>query len=298
MKHHIAVFVMVCLLVGLSVFPAAAQDEVFIPEPCTADEVTQLTDTALQWGDQMNTISQKAYDQTADGNIEKLLDWGDLYVSFFYDIYPTLPGCIDGVMYGDAVGLMLNRQMTLETLIVLNDFENTMSSTDADLNQAVTDVFQIQSDFAAQGVTAVNAHVTQLQTGEGVPGWAPACTADQLEFTTQLDAVEEAYSIILPFLQTYLDEGTVETNIHVASMNIVTALDAGINNLAGLCADYYVRLINDVYLYGDTLSTLTLARIAPYMSENVNAERFDALLQFYNDGLYSYVTDATATADS
>ena len=298
MKDLFAGFVTMSLLFYSSVFTTVAQDNPEEPVPCDVDQVNKVLDLALPFGDQMNTVSLGDYPQTLDGDISKMLDWSDLYLSFFNDVYPELPNCIDGLMYGDAVGLMLNRQMTLEAMIVLNDVEIAMNSGDGDFNQAMTDVFQIRSDFAQQGVTSVNNIVNQLMTGTGISGWFPVCTPDQLEFMAQLDAVEEAYAIILPFLQTYLDEGTVHKNIYIGSMNIVTALDVGINNLTAVCSDYYLRLVNDAYLYGDTLTTLTLAQIALSMSGNVNTDRFDALLQYYNDALYGYVTDATATADS
>ncbi len=300
MKHLVAVFVMVCLFVGASVLPTAAQDESANPIPCTAEEVKQVADLALPFGDQLNTVASGDYSQTLDGDISKMLDWSDLYVSFFNDVYPALPTCIDGVMYGDAVGLLLNRQMTLEAMIVLSDEQIATNSGDADVNQVTTEVFQIQSDFAKQGVGAVNNIVNQVKTGTGIPSWAPACTADQLQFTTQLDSVEEAYTNILPNLQAYLDEGTVGKDTYIASMQIVTTLDAAVNNLSGICADYYTRLANDLYTYGDTLTTLTLGQIAPYITEGDNAERFSTLLGYCNDALNSYLNGATdtATADS
>ena len=296
MKRLVAMFVIVCLLAGMSVLPTAAQDESADPVPCTADEVKQVADLALPFGDQLNTVASGNYDQTLDGDISKMLDWGDLYVSFFNDLYPELPSCIDGVMYGDAVGLLLNRQMTLEAMIVLSDEQIATNSVDSDVDKAMTDALQIQSAFAKQGVSGVNNIVNQVKEGTATPSWVHACSADELQFTTQLDNVEEAYGIIVPYLQDYLDGGSVDKNIYIGSLQIVTALDVAINNLPVVCADYYWRLANDIYNYGDTLTTLTLGQIAPYITEGDNADRFNTLLGYCNDGLSSYVDRLTATA--
>jgi len=47
-----------------------------------------------------------------------------------------------------------------------------------------------------------------------------------------------------------------------------------------LCADFYDHVINDCFVFGDTLTTLTLGQIAPYMSGNASADRFNTLLQY------------------
>jgi len=77
MKHLFAVFVMVSLFICTSVFPTAAQDNPDAPVPCDADQVKQVLDLALPFGDQMNTVSLGNYPQTLDGDISKMLDWGD-----------------------------------------------------------------------------------------------------------------------------------------------------------------------------------------------------------------------------
>jgi hypothetical protein len=298
MKQHIAVFVMVCLLVCVSVFPSVAQDATVAPDPCNADQVKQVTDTALQWGDQMNTVSQKAYDKTLDGDTQKMLDWGDLYVSFFNDIYPNLPTCIDGVIYGNAVGLMLNRQMNLETMLVLNDEQNATKTGDADVNQALQAAFDIQDALAKVGVSAINAVVTQVKSGTGIPNWLPACAADQTELGTQITDLEQTYAGLQPAMQAYLENGTVDKDTYIAVLKLVNDTATLANANPAPCADDYTRLVNDIYTFGDTLTTLTLGQIAPYMSGDVNADWFNTLLQYCNDTLNSYLPEATATAES
>jgi len=160
-KRRIALFSMLCLFVCTAVFPAAAQDTQAAPVPCTADEVKQVADVGLPFGDQLNTVSLKAYDKTLDGDTANMLDWGDLYVSFFHDVYPKLPTCIDGVVYGNAVGLMLNRQMSFEAMIVLNDEQLAAKSGDADVNQALLAAFKLQGELANAGVRAVNTLITR-----------------------------------------------------------------------------------------------------------------------------------------
>lgn len=292
MRHLIVVFVMVCLLICASVFPAVAQNA---PVPCNADEIKQVTDTALQWGDQMNTVAQKTYDKTLDGDTAKMLDWGDLYVSFFNDIYSNLPTCIDGIVYGNAVGLMLNRQMTLEAMIVLNDEQNAAKSGDADVNQVLQTTFNLQNDLAKRGVTDVNTLVNQLKAGTGITAWVPTCDAEQAKFSDQLDAFDQTYASLTPALQTYLNDGTVDKATYIASLTLVSDLDTALANQT-LCADFYDHLINALYTYGDTLTTLTLGEVAPSMSGSANADRFDTLLGYCNDALNSYINGATVTA--
>jgi hypothetical protein len=296
MKHYIAVFVMVCLLVCVSVFPSVAQDDIFVPEPCTADEVTQVTDLALPFGDQMNTVASGNYPQTLDGDTTKMLDWGDLYVSFFNDIYPNLPSCIDGIVYGNAVGLMLNRQMNLETIIVLNGAQNATNTGDADVNQALQAVFDIQDALAKVGVSAVNAVVNLLQSGTGIPNWLPDCTADDAEFGTQLADLEHTYAGLQPSLQAYLDDGTVDKETYIGMLNLVNDTATLANANPEPCNEHYSQLANDLYIFNDSLTTLTLAQIAPYMSESDNSERFNMLIEYCNDALNSYLNGATDTA--
>ena len=298
MKHHIALLVMVCLLVSTAVFPAAAQDAPAAPVPCDADQVKQVADTALQWGDQMNAVAQRAFDQTLDGDTEKMLAWGDLYVSFFNDIYINLPDCIDGVVYGNAVGLMLNRQMNLETILVLNDAQNATKSGDADVNQELQAVFATQDALAKSGISANNAIVNLLQSGTGIPNWMPACTPDQTEVGTQMTDLEETYAGMQPALQAYLENGTVDKDTYITMLKLVNDTGALANANSEPCAENYTRLTNDIYTYGDTLTTLTLGQIAPYMSENTNADQFNTLLQYCNDAMNSYLNEATATPES
>ncbi len=295
MKRLFVIFVMVGLLACVSVFPSFAQDAAAAPVPCDTDQVKQVTDTALQWGDQMNTTSQKAYDKTVDGDIEKMLDWGDLYVSFFNDIYPNLPVCIDGLVYGNAVGLMLNRQMTLETAIVLNDEQNAAKSGDADVNQALQTTLNLQNDLAKQGVTDVNTLVNQLKAGTGITAWVATCTADQAKFTDQLNGFDQTYASLTPALQTYLDSGTVDKDTYIASLKLVGDLDTAMASQT-LCADFYDHLIGDLYTFGDTLTTLTLGQIVTYMPGSASADRFDTLLKYCNDALNSSLNGATDTA--
>ena len=297
MKHLIAVFGMVCLLVSASVLPAAAQDAPAAPVPCNADQVKQLSDTALHWGDQMNTVWQTTYDKTLEGDTANLLDWGDLYVSYFNDIFPNLPACIDGAVYGDAIGLFLNRQMTISAVLVLNDEQNAAKSGDADVNQALSDTFKLQANLNQRAVAEINGLVNQLKAGTGISSWAATCDAEQAKFSDQLDGFDQTYASLMPAMQTYLDSGTVDKDTYIASLKLVGDLDTAIATQT-LCADFYDHLIGDFYTFGDTLTTLTLGQIAPYMSGNANADRFNTLLNYCNDALNSSVNGATATPKS
>ena len=295
MRHLIVVFVMVCLLVCASVFPAVAQNAPVAPVPCNADEIKQLADTSSHWGDQMNTVWQTTYDKTLEGDTANLLDWGDLYVSYFNDIYPNLPVCIDGVVYGNAVGLFLNRQMTISAILVLNDEQNAAKSGDADVNQALSDTFKLQANLNQKAVADINTLVNQLKAGTGITAWAATCDAEQAKFSDQLDAFDQTYASLMPAMQTYLESGAVDKSTYIASLKLVSDLDTAIASQT-LCADFYDHLIGAFYTYGDTLTTLTLGQIAPYMSGTASADRFNTLLQYCNDALTSYVNGATATA--
>lgn len=300
MKRLVAVSIVVCLLVCAAVLSAAAQDAPTAPVPCNADQVKQVLDLALPFGDQLNTVAAGNYPQTLDGNTTKMLDWGDLYVSFFNDIYYNLPNCIDGVVYGNAVGLMLNRQMNLETIIVLNGAQNATNTGDADVNQALQPVFDIQDALAKVSVSAVNAVVNLLQSDTGIPNWLPDCTADDAELGTQLADLEQTYAGLHPSLQAYLDEGTVDKETYISMLNLVNDTATTANANPEPCNEYYSQMANDLYIFNDTLTTLTLGQIAPYVSETANGERLNMLLAYCNDALNSYLNGATdtATADS
>lgn len=297
MKYHIAVFVLAYLLVTVSVFPSVAQDDMFAPEQCNEDEVQQVTDTALEWGDQMNAVAQTAFEDTLEGNVEKMLNWGELYVSFFNDIYPDLPNCIDGVIYSNAVGLMLSRQMNLETIIVLNIAQNETETGDADVNEALQATFNIQNELATLGVSTVNNVVNFLQSGESFPNWLPACTDDQSELGTQITELEENYADLQPALQAYLENGTVDQDTYIAMLNLVTDSATLTYNNPKPCSEYYSLLVNDVYTYNDTLTTLTLGQIAPYVSDDVNVGWFNDLLLYCNDAL-SFMIEGETTEES
>lgn len=296
MKHFVAMFVMMCLFVGVTVFPVMAQEAPAAPVPCIADQVKQVVDLALPFGDQMNTVASGDYPQTLDGDTRKMLDWGDLYVSFFNDIYFNLPNCIDGIVYGNAVGLMLNRQMNLETIIVLNGAQDATNTGDADVNQALQPAFDIQNELAKVGVSAVNAMVNLLQSGTGIPSWLPDCTADDAELGDQLADLEHTYAGLQPSLQAYLDEGTVDKETYISMLNLVNDTATIANANPEPCNEHYFQLANDLYIFNDTLTTLTLAQIAPYVSETANAERLNTLLAYCNDALNSHPNGATDTA--
>lgn len=296
MKALFAAFVMASLLLSTFVFPTDAQDNPDAPVPCTADQVQQVLDLALPFGDQLNTTIAGNYPQTLDGDTELMLAWGDLYVDFFNDIYYNLPDCIDGVVYGNAVGLMLNRQMNIVTLAVLNRAQNETNTGDADVNQALQPVFDIQDALAQVGVGAVNAVVNLLQSGTGIPNWLPDCTPDQTELGLQLADLEYTYAALQPSLQAYVDDGTVDNETYIGVLNLVndTAIVANANSEP--CNEQYAQLVGDLYVFNDTLTTVTLGQIAPYVSDSDNAERLNALLEYYTYTLNSYLNGTTETA--
>lgn len=299
MKQLVVVFAMMCLVVGAAVLPAAAQDSPDAPAPCSADEVKQVADLGLHFGDQMNTVSLATFDKTLDGDIAKMMGWAGLYVSFFNDVVPQLPYCIDGIAYSTNAGGLLNEQMTIEVLLVLNDIQLAAKTGDADVNQGLSDLLKLQSDKAQQSLSTNNALLTQLSKGTGIPAWLPACTDEQLSFTTQLDELELSYDALQPGLQNYLDTGTVDKDTYLASIKLVNDMGAAAKAVEGnLCADYYDRAVGDVYKFGDTFITLTLGQIAPDMAASASADEFNTLLQYCNDALASYISEATATPES
>jgi hypothetical protein len=289
---------MVCLLGWTAVLPAAAQDA---PVPCTADEAKQVSELGLHFGDQMNTVSLATFDKTLDGDTAKMLGWAGLYRSFFNDVYPQVPLCIDGVVYSNNVGTMLSEQLTLEVTLVLNDIQQAANTGDADVNQGLSDLMTLQGERAQQALPLINAFVTQLNEGTGIPEWLPACTADQLTFTTQLDEFEQTYDGLHDGLQAYLDSGTVDKETYLAVIKLVNDMDTAMKAAEqNTCADYYYRAFEDAYKFGDTFITLTLGQIAPDVQASASAEQFNTLLQYCNDALNAYINPeaATATAES
>jgi hypothetical protein len=121
MNLCIAVISTICMLVCVTVIPAAAQDAPATRPPCTADDVAMIADIATAFGDQLNTVVNKAYEQTPDGDTARLLDWMALYQSFLLNEFPGVPNCVDGVPYGNTVGSTLNQQMTLQAAALLTN---------------------------------------------------------------------------------------------------------------------------------------------------------------------------------
>lgn len=280
MKLRITLFLMICLLVFATVIPAAAQDVPPSRPPCTADEVTLIADIAVAFGDQLNTILNKDYDQTLDGDTAKLLDWLGLYQSFLLNEFPGVPDCVDGVVYGNTVGITLNRQVTLQAAVLLEDVQQAAKADDKDLNQALADLVQVQSEAVQAGFSAISAVVSQMQAGVASPEWLPACTADQLQFTIQLDEFEQTYAGLPGGLRAYLDTGTVDKATYFAVMKLVTDMAAAINAIsADVCADYYFRALDDAYKFGDTFTALTLGQTAPVITGN---DQFEAMHQWMN----------------
>jgi hypothetical protein len=296
MKRRIALVLLLCLLIRTTVFPAAAQDAPPSRPPCTADEVKQIADTALSFGDQLNAVSTKTYDQTLDGDTAKLLEWVGLYQSFLNDVFPGVPDCIDGVVYGNNVGITLNQQVAIEAALVLDDVQLAAKTDDADLNQGLSDLVQLQSDAVQEGVPAITNLVNQLKAGTATPGWLPACDADQLQFTTQLDDFEQTYASLQSGLQAYLDSGTVDKDTYLAVIKLTTDMATAVKAIgANVCADYYFRALDDAYKFGDTFTALTLAQAAPAISGN---DQFDTMRQWLNAFLDAYLNTTTATPES
>lgn len=280
MNRRIAFAALLCLLVGTIVFPAAAQDAPPSRPPCTADEVKQIADIAVAFGDQLNTTLNKDYDQTLDGDTAKLLDWLGLYQSFLLNEFPGVPNCVDGVVYGNNVGITLNQQVTLQAALLLEGVQQAAKSSDADLNQALSDLVQLQSEAVQAGVSAINAVVTQMQAGVASPEWLPACTADQLKFSTQLDEFEQTYASLQGGLRAYLDTGTVDNETYFVVTKLTTDMALAINAVgADVCADYYFRALDDAYKFGDIFTALTLGKAAPAISGN---DQFDTMYQWMN----------------
>ena len=229
--------------------------------------------------------------QLLAGSTEKMLDWARLYQSFFTDEFPTAPDCIDGVAYGNNVGTMLNEHVTILAAVVLGDAQIATNTSDDDLTQALTPMLQLQGDLVTDAITSVEAYVTQLKTGSGIPAWLPTCTDDQQDFMTQLSDFEQTYSDLLPGLQAYLDGGTVDKDTYLAVIKLVADMDTAIiANQQNMCAGIYYRVLDDVYKFGDTFSALTLAQAAPAISGN---DRFDTMNQWLTAVLNGYLNPMT-----
>ena len=299
MRLRIALFLMMCLLVWVTVLPAAAQDAPPSRPPCTADEVKQIADSALAFGDQLNAVSNKSYDQTLDGDTTKLLDWLGLYQSFLLNEFPGVPDCVDGVVYGNNVGITLNQQVTLQAAVVLDDVQQAATSGDDDLYQALSALSQPQSEAVRAGVSAITAVANQMKAGTASPDWLPACTADQLKFNTQLDEFEQSYVSLQGGLQSYLDSGTVDKETYFAATKLVTDMATAVKAIgANVCADYYFRALDDAYKFGDTFTALTMGQAAPAIAGSANADQFNTMLQWINAMASASLNAATATPES
>ena len=230
MKLRIILFSMICLLVWATVLPAAAQDAPPSRPPCTAGEVQQISDSADAFRDQLNTILQKTYDETLDGDTTKLLDWLGLYQSFLLNEFPGVPDCVDGVVFGNNVGITLNQQVTLQAALVMDDVNKAAETSDDDLYQALTDLVQPQSEAVHEGAPAINAMANQMKTGTASPDWLPACTTEQLKFNDQLDEFEQTYANLHDGLQAYVDSGTVDKETYFAVIKLETDMATAINS--------------------------------------------------------------------
>jgi hypothetical protein len=274
-----------------------AQDAPPTRPPCTADEVKQIADTATSFADQLNTILKKTYDETLDGDTVKLLDWLGLYQSFLLDTFPGVPDCVDGVVFGNNVGITLNQQVTLQAAVVLDDINQAAKTSDADLYQALADLAQPQSEAVHAGVPAITAVANQMKAGTASPAWLPTCTPDQLKFNTQLDEFEQTYASLQGGLQAYLDSGTVDKDTYFAVIKLETAMATAINTIgADVCADYYFRALDDGYKFGDSFSALTMGQAAPAIAGSANADQFNTLLQWINAMLNANLNAGTVAA--
>lgn len=169
MKLRVALFSMMCLVVFATVIPATAQDAPPSRPLCAADEVTMIADIATAFGDQLNTVMNKAYDQTLDGDTARLLDWLTLYQSFLLNEFPGVPDCIDGVVYGNNVGITLNQQMILQAAVLLTHIQQAAKNSDSDLSKPLSDLVQVQSETVEAGMSAISAVVSQMQAGVASP---------------------------------------------------------------------------------------------------------------------------------
>ncbi len=297
MKLRFILFSLMCLLVWATVFPAAAQDAPPSPPPCTADEVKQIADTADAFRDQLNSILNNAHDETLDGDTAKLMDWMGLYQSFLLDVFPGVPDCVDGVVYGNNVGITLNEQMTIQAALVLDDVNKAAETSDDDLYQALTDLVQPQSEAVHAGAPALNAVADQMRAGTASSDLLPACTTEQLKFNDQLDEFEQTYANLQDGLQAYLDSGTVDKDTYFTMTKLVTDMATAINAIgADVCADYYFRVLDDAYKFGDTFTALTMGQAAPAVAGSANADQFNTMLEWINAMLNANLNAGTVAA--
>lgn len=68
MNLRLALVSTICMLIWLTIIPAAAQDAVPSCPLCTTDEVTLNADIATAFDDQLNSIVNKDYEHTLDSD--------------------------------------------------------------------------------------------------------------------------------------------------------------------------------------------------------------------------------------
>jgi hypothetical protein len=284
-KKVLLSILLVALLV-MSFSAASAQEETSTVALCTAADLpgaaTVLGEIAPQMADAANASPGAA---DAGQLATSLAAWGSVYVNYFSDVYPNFPNCADSVFLSDTLALLISSQNAVLSSALLNTAQTDAGDKDADTEAALAafvgaktpELQNIGSSF--QGIAA------QIQAGTPLPSWLPACTEDQAQFTTELDAIEATFAEQTEALQAYLDEGTVDQESYQALLGVSAQLSGALTGGNGGCNELYRRIIDDVLWYNDTITLLNVGQALPYLQESESVEGLTAL----HDALASWL---------
>lgn len=296
-KQGIVRAALMLLIVFAVALPTFAQDateaapSADTPSVCTPDELKQVIAQVGKISEKMTDASKAGTDaQTTDQLTASLLAWGDAYQTYFSGVYTGYPQCIDGVLMSDMLGFLLNEQMTLSSAALLGAVQPDMGN-----DKTLIDMATAQNSMETQGSGAFSTFIKLVGQGNATGSWLPACTADQLKLTTTLDGFEQTWVEQAPAMQTYLNDGTVDKTAYLALAKLVGDFDAILPSDSWDCTDLYRRVINDIYIFGDSFTALSIGAIAPSIKDNAD---FTHLQQYFDSVISDYLTTLIATPEA
>jgi hypothetical protein len=288
-------------LLALPVFAQEATPtvEAGIPVACTQDEDNQIHDLLHQLDDKVSNASTVGADvSTPEKALAGLLAWGDVNQSFFSDVYPNMPTCVDGIFVQAVAGLLFEQQLALDSAVAYSVYATQAQQFDNDVHTALSATVQGVADQMQQNISSYTSIVPALAHGPVIPGYLPTCTADQLKFNDTLDGFEQRYADLAPNLQAYLDSGTVDNATYIAAAGLMTDLNAALKVGSTSCAELFTRILYDNYTFMDTFIALGLGAASPYiqdLSDTDSVDKFNALRDYFNSALMSYIEAAVGT---
>jgi hypothetical protein len=286
--------ILLVLLLLMAVSAASAQDDSEIGT-CSAEDIQAVVAAIGQIAPQMAEAAAASPGvMDTDQLATTLAAWGSVYVNYYNDVYPNFPRCADSVMLADVLGLLLNAQVSIQSMALLNTAQTDAGDNDAAVEAALKEMTTGQTEMLQAYGSSFQGQAGSLQQGPTLPSWLPACTDEQNESTTELDEIEAAFIEQQEALQAYLDEGTVDTETYLAVIGLITRINAALKNGDFGCAELYERVFGDVLLFNDVFSLLSLGQALPYLAESDNAEALTAL----HDQLATWVGNTISPEES